>query len=637
MIETYIRHYETEFGLEIAPRAVVYHTKHGRRHAHVVWSLVREDGSVVSLAHDRPRREKVSRIVEFEHGLSFTRGKHNRSAAKALRAEGRGDVADAMELAGLLDGGRPVAHSTPRQRAQAERTAVPIDEIRADALAAWQSSSDAASFAIALHAFGSAVATGEKGLVLIDRSGSVHSLNRTLAAAARAAGEDKITAAAVRRRLAGISFPTVEEIRNARSNRRNLEAGDRRPADIGAPVATLGPPERRARSDVSDRRIERSSPGDFGNSRSPSERASAHRARVRDRAAALALKNIDLQAINKSAGDVMKSIKAQNFKAEILARIAPEGFHAHAFAIDLRLIKTPAPGNSAARILTNDGGWIEYDSVRRSVRTWGQIGRAQVLAQALADAIGVEVSHLAKTASVGAEAAPLSVARASEDMIQSLTRWWAMRGYSATAAPDGCWINVGHARIRDTGDRMEIYGGLTDEAIDATMIKAKETWDGGVYLDGEWTQAEKDRMWIAAQRAGIEIQNCTPTSSIENAWRREQEAAAAKTKTISAVRTEVIEAQHLLEAAKGDVDSAKKLPGNLQAFIAIFLDDDQRRELAAHPVAEIVPHLARFRKLGQTELDSYVAPVGQKVTFAEPEQDKPRIDKSGPSGVHTPQ
>lgn len=83
----------------------------------------------------------------------------------------------------------------------------------------------------------------------------------------------------------------------------------------------------------------------------------------------------------------MAKINAQNFKAQLLEKIAPNGFHAHAFSDDLRMIKMPSPGSSTARIMTNDGGWIELDS--RSVRTWGPTGRAQVLAAALASKLSI--------------------------------------------------------------------------------------------------------------------------------------------------------------------------------------------------------------------------------------------------------
>lgn len=630
IIETFIRNYEAEFGLEDAQRAGVFHTKSGRRHAHVVWSLVRDDGSVVSLAHDHARREKVSRIVEFEHGLSMTKGKHNRSAAKALRAEGREDVADAMKEAGLLDGRRPVAHSTPRQRAQAERTSVPLDEIRRQALAAWKVSDDARSFAVALHSFSFAVAQGERGLVLVDSSAGTHSLNRVLAAAARAAGEDKITAAMIRKRIAGIRFPTVEEVKNGRAGRaerRNLEAGNRRTDELGAVVAApeiVGSPGRR---DESDRRIESSSVSDRGNSRTPHGSLTAARKRIRDVAAVKQIKNIDLQEVIQAKGEIMKAIKAQNFKADLLAKLAPAGFNAHPFSNDLRMVKMPTPGRRAARIMMNDGGWIEVDPSGNSVRTWGPSGRAQVLAGALASLMGVEVQHLAKTASVGADAEAMHVTKMSEDKIKTLAMWWSARGYVGIAGPDGCWIDVGHSRIKDTGDRLEIHGGLTDEAIAATLLKARDAWNGGVSLDGHWTQAEQDRIWIAAQRQGIDVDKCSPSPQIQAAWRREQDASAKSVRTISGVRSEMIDAKDLIAAAHGDKHSIIRLPGPLQAFTAIYLDDEQRRHLAAQSVADVIPQLARFREIGAAELREWEKKTGRKFVPPKPENES-RADEN---------
>jgi len=619
IIGVYLRNYEAEFGLRDHQRAGVFHFKNDRQHAHVVYSLVGSTGYVTDLRHEYARREKVSRITEHECDLPLIKGRHNRAVAQALRAEGRADIADAMEAGGLLAGRPSIAHSTPRQRAQAERTAVPIDAIRSEALAAWKASDDAPSFAIALHAFGSTVVTGESGLVLVDRAGGTHSLNRVLAAAARATGEDRITAAAVRRRLAGVHFQTVEEAKNARSSRRDTERSDRRaPSGPGA-ASPSGPAEGPGRGNRPTGRTEGAVTSDSGNSPTSSKSVAAHRKHARKRAAVLALSTIDLQSINQKKRDIMKEIKAQDFKAKILAEITPKGFNAHAFSLDLHMIKQPSVGNSTSRIMTRDGGWVEYDSRARTVRTWGRTGRAQVLAQAIASAIGCEVEHLAKTASVGADAAALKVTNVSEDAIKTLVVWWAMRGYSATTGPDGCWITAGRARILDTGNRMEIHGGLTDEAIAVTLTKARDAWGGGVYLDGECTQGEQDRMWIATMRAGIEIQNCNPSQSIQSLWAREQDATAKTAKTISAVRTEIVEAQRLVDAANGDIEQAKKLPGSLQAFVAIFLDDDQRRELAAQPIAEIVPHLERFRKLGTSELESYEAPTGPKIAFVLPE------------------
>ncbi len=315
----------------------------------------------------------------------------------------------------------------------------------------------------------------------------------------------------------------------------------------------------------------------------------------------------------------MKAIKAQNFKADLLAKIAPKGFDAHAFSDDLRMIKMPSPGKLTARIMTNDGGWIEIDSPGKAVRTWGPTGRAQVLAAALASKLGCEVEHLTKSAGFGADA--LKVVRLAEDQIKDLAAWWTARGYSATAAPDGAWVNVGRSRLHDTGNRLAVHGALTDESIAATLVKAKEAWGGGLCLHGSWTQHEQDRLWIAAQRAGLEIQNCNPSRSIQDAWQREQGRTIEQAKTISAVRTEMVDAQDLIDAARGGKAAMLRLPGNLQAFTAIYLDDEQRKHLAAQSVADVIPELARFRELGAAELAEYEK-TGRKLVMPQPEKSK---------------
>lgn len=700
IIDKFIEHYEREFGLQDVQRCGVFHTKSGRTHAHIVWSLVRDDGSVVSLAHDHPRREKVSRITEFECGLPFVRGKHNRSAAAALRNEGRADVAEAMLEAGLLNGKRPIAHSTPRQRAQAERTSVPLDEIRIQALAAWQASNDARTFAVALHSFDFSVASGKLGFVLVDRTGAVHSLTRTLAAAAREEGIEKVTAAAVRRRLAGINFPTIKEIKDGRnaqsssrkSRRSNFQRSEVRPRDIARVTPTLvSAPREPGRRDKSIGRDQWSAHGDRPNSQSPEHNPRTPRRRTIERvaviriggddsfrklrssaeaimsgerrpkslrrlaferAAVVSLSGTDFTAAKACAAKLaagssldhtllgaltearMKSLKPAkklDYRTQLLADIAPRGFDAAEFSNDLHMVKKPTPNNPRSRILTRDGGWIEIDTVSgKPIRTWGQVGRAQVLAQTLADSLGVEVEHLTRTMSLGANAHALKVIKSSEHSITSLAVWWSMRGFAAVDGPDGCWIDAGRSRIRDTGDQLEIHGGLTEAAIEATLVKARGAWDSCMYLHGRWTQAEQDQLWIAAQRQGIDVANCSPSQSVQNAWRAEQDLEAKNDKTILAVRTEIVDARDLIEAANGDLSAAARLPRSLQAFVALHLDDKQRKELAVQSIAELIPELKRFRAIGTVELDAYET-SGRK--FALP---KAEDGKQGPEYAHSP-
>ncbi len=674
IIKTFVAAYEREFGLENSPTCAVRHIEDGREHEHRVWSLVRGDGSIVSLAHDHARREKVSRITEFECGLPMTQGKHNRSVAAALRKEGRADIADAMEAVGLLDGRRPVAHSTPRQRAQAERTAVPLDEIRIQALAAWRASNNSKEFAVALHSFDFSVAQGDRGYLLIDRSGSVHSLNRVLAAAARQAGEDKITAVAVKQRLGGIRCPTVKESRNGRnadnarrkSRRSDLSGGPLRPGNrTGIVAASPTPTNRPERGAVASRRVEGVVDGnrsDFGeawrNPRSPRHRvveraaiagigsndfralrcaantvlsgdnARTSRRRVVERGAVASFEAMDITSLRSLAAklaaggtlddsewsslqeDRMKALrpaKALDYKTRLLAEIVPEGFDVMPFSSDIHMIQKASPENPVARIMTRDGGWIEIDTVSgKVIRTWGSKGRAQVLAAALADELGVEVEHLARTAGFGADTEALKVARLSEDRIKELAAWWTSRGYIAIAASDGCWVSIGRTRIRDLGQRMEVYGPISDDVAEAIVLKAKESWNGGLYLDGGgWTQADQDKIWLECQRKGVEVENCHPSQAARTAGHREQEASASKAKTISTARSAISAATNLRDAAGGDLEALQRLTRSLQAFIVSHLDDDQRKHLAAQAVSDVVPELQRFRTLGADELAEF--------------------------------
>ena len=53
---------EKELGLEGQPRAVVFHEKEGRRHAHVVWSRVDIDNmKVINMSHFKNKCTDISR------------------------------------------------------------------------------------------------------------------------------------------------------------------------------------------------------------------------------------------------------------------------------------------------------------------------------------------------------------------------------------------------------------------------------------------------------------------------------------------------------------------------------------------------------------------------------------------------
>ncbi len=122
--------FEAEFGLSNQPYCGVEHLKHGRAHEHRVYSLVLPSGGIADLAWDYARREKCSRIVEAGFGMRPVASKHARTVERHLRAEGHVEVADWLERSGATTAPRPIAASTPRERAIQERTGASLDGMR---------------------------------------------------------------------------------------------------------------------------------------------------------------------------------------------------------------------------------------------------------------------------------------------------------------------------------------------------------------------------------------------------------------------------------------------------------------------------------------------------------------------------
>ena len=66
---------ERKLGLQGQPRAIVFHEKEGRRHAHVVWSRIdSEHMKAVNLPHFKRKLQDVSRQLYREHGWDMPRG-----------------------------------------------------------------------------------------------------------------------------------------------------------------------------------------------------------------------------------------------------------------------------------------------------------------------------------------------------------------------------------------------------------------------------------------------------------------------------------------------------------------------------------------------------------------------------------
>ncbi|GLK53218.1 relaxase/mobilization nuclease domain-containing protein [Maricaulis virginensis] len=72
---------EKKLGLEGQPRAIVFHEKNGRRHAHAVWSRIDTiNMKAIQLSHSHRKLRDVSREIYREHGWELPSGLVDRDA-----------------------------------------------------------------------------------------------------------------------------------------------------------------------------------------------------------------------------------------------------------------------------------------------------------------------------------------------------------------------------------------------------------------------------------------------------------------------------------------------------------------------------------------------------------------------------
>ena len=146
---------EAKLGLEGQPRAVVFHEKDGRRHAHVVWSRIdAERMRAINLSHFKTKLRDVSRALFLEHGWTMPRGLQDRS---------------------LRD---PLGFSREEWQ-QARRAGLDPREVKTVFQGCWKTSDNAASLERALKERGFWLAKGDqRGFVAVDYRGEVYSLSR---------------------------------------------------------------------------------------------------------------------------------------------------------------------------------------------------------------------------------------------------------------------------------------------------------------------------------------------------------------------------------------------------------------------------------------------------------------------------
>lgn len=157
VFEEAIGRIEERLGLEGQPRAIVFHEKEGRRHAHCVWSRIDADTMTArQMSFFKQKLAGISRDLYLEHGWKMPRG---------------------LESAGERD----PTNFTLAEWQQAKRQGIDPRWLKSTLQDCWQRSDNQGSFERALGERGLFLARGDKrGFVVLDHQGDVWSLPRML-------------------------------------------------------------------------------------------------------------------------------------------------------------------------------------------------------------------------------------------------------------------------------------------------------------------------------------------------------------------------------------------------------------------------------------------------------------------------
>ncbi len=157
VFESTIDRIEKRLGLEGQPRAVVFHEKEGRRHAHCVWSRIdAETMTAKTLPFFKNRLMEVSRDLYLEHGWDMPRGMLD----KTLRDPTNFSLAEWQ---------------------QAKRQGVDPRLLKQVVQDCWKRSDNRKAFERSLEERGLFLAKGDKrGFVVLDHDGEVRALPRLL-------------------------------------------------------------------------------------------------------------------------------------------------------------------------------------------------------------------------------------------------------------------------------------------------------------------------------------------------------------------------------------------------------------------------------------------------------------------------
>ena len=153
--EAAIRRIEEKLGLEGQPRAIVFHEKEGRRHAHCVWSKI-DVGAMKArpLPHFKRKLNAIARELFIEHGWKLPKGFRKTQARDPLTF-------------------------TRAEWQQSKRAKQDPKALKAMFQECWAASDSKAAFQNMLRERGYYLARGDRrGFVAVDYRGEAYSLSR---------------------------------------------------------------------------------------------------------------------------------------------------------------------------------------------------------------------------------------------------------------------------------------------------------------------------------------------------------------------------------------------------------------------------------------------------------------------------
>ena len=157
IFEDAIKRAEQKLGLKDQPRAIVFHEKEGRRHAHCVWSRIDgEQMKAIKLPYYKKRLNSVAKDLFLEHGWTLPKG----FISPQLRDPRNFKLAEWQ---------------------QAKRHKLDPREIKQQLQQCWKASDDRKGFTAALKASGFVLAQGDRrGFVAVDWRSEVYPLRQAL-------------------------------------------------------------------------------------------------------------------------------------------------------------------------------------------------------------------------------------------------------------------------------------------------------------------------------------------------------------------------------------------------------------------------------------------------------------------------